>query len=159
MRVPQVLLRTLGVFLRSKTDPILTLVYGCAHCIHDLLCLLLCIIILVDLVHGLVGGLPTRDGFHAVSRLAEVLVLRGILKRIATANLDFWGVTLAEHLGRVNREVSRLGNLLDFVNAVVVVVRDYVCQLATTVLTRLLIVIGTLLLHNLEGTIRDPSVI
>ena len=105
------------------------------------------------------GGLSSRDGFHAVSRLAEVLVLRGILKRIATPNLDFWGVTLAEHLGRVNRQVSRLGNLLDFVNAVVVVVRDNVCQLTTTGLPRLLIVIGTLLLHNLEGTIRHPSVI
>jgi hypothetical protein len=59
----------------------------------------------------------------------------------------------------VNRQVSRFGNLLDLVNAVVVVVRDYVCQLATAVLTRLLIVIGTLLLQNLERTIRHPSVI
>ena len=106
------------------------------------------------------GGLSSRDGFHAISRLIEVvLVLWSSLKRIATTNLDFRGVTLAEHLGRVNREVSRLGNLLDLVNAVVVVIRDYVCQLATAVFTRLLIVIGTLLLHNLEGTIRHPSVI
>ena len=59
----------------------------------------------------------------------------------------------------MNREVSRFGNLLDFVNAVVVIVRDYVCQLATAVFTRLLIVIGTLLVHDLEGTIRHPSVI
>lgn len=106
------------------------------------------------------GGLSSRDGFHAISRLIEVvLVLWSSLKRIATANLDFWGVALAEHFRRVNRQVSRLGNLLDFVNAVVVVVRDYVCQLATTILTRFFIVIGTLLLQNLEGTIRHPSII
>jgi hypothetical protein len=78
---------------------------------------------------------------------------------IAGPNHHFRSVTLAEHFGRVNREVSRLGHRLDLVNAIVVVVRDYVCQLATTGLPRFLIVIGTLLLHNLEAAIRDPSVI
>jgi hypothetical protein len=136
---------------------ILTLVYGCAHCINDLLCLFLCIM-LVKLIHGL-GGLTTRNSFHTVSRFGEVFVLRGILKIVATANHDFRSVTLAKHFRRVNHEVSRLGHRLDLVNAIVMVVRDYVCQLATTDLARVLIVIGTVLLHNLEATIRDPSVI
>ena len=113
---------------------------------------------LVILVDGLVR-LSTRHGFHAVSRFAELFVLRGILKMIAGPNHHFRSVTLAEHFGRVNREVSRLGHRLDLVNAIIVVVRDYVCQLATTGLPRFLIVIGTLLLHNLEAAIRDPSVI
>ena len=157
--VPKVLLLlgALVVFLRGKLHPILTLVDGCAHRIEDLLCLPLCKM-LVDLVDGL-GGLPTRHGFDAVSRFAEVFVLRGILKMIARANHDFRSVALAENFWRVNREVSWLGHRSNLVNAIVVVVRDNVCQLATTGLPRVLIVVGTPLLHNLEATIRDPPVI
>lgn len=157
LRVPQVLMVALVVFLRRNMHSVITLVERCAHCIYELLCLFLSIL-LVILVYGLVR-LPTRHGFHAVSRFAKVFVLRGILKMIASANHDFRSVTLAEHFRRVNREVSRLGHRLDLVNAIVMIVRDNVCQLATTGLPRFLIVIGSLLLHNLEATIRDPSVI
>jgi hypothetical protein len=76
---------------------------------------------LVILVDGL-GRLSTRHGFHAVSRFTEIFLLRGVLKMIASANHHLRSVTLTEHFGRVNREVSRLGHRLDLVNAIIVVV-------------------------------------